>query len=59
MDRNKRTRSGLLLRAGLTILAMLGSGACTLAQSAHQSPADVEKQVEALLSKMTVEEKIR
>jgi beta-glucosidase len=58
MDEIKRACSRLLLRAGLTILAVLGSAAWTMAQSAHQSPGEVEKRVEALLSKMTLEEKI-
>jgi beta-glucosidase len=58
MDRNKRARSGLLLRAGLIALAMLGSATWTMPQSVHQSPAEAEKRVEELLSKMTVEEKI-
>jgi beta-glucosidase len=58
MNQKKRTRFESLLRAGLAILAMFASAAGTMAQSVHQSPAEVEKRVEALLSKMTVEEKI-
>jgi beta-glucosidase len=58
MDRNKRTPSGFLFCATLTILAVLVSATGNQAQSAHPSPADVEKRVEALLSKMNVEEKI-
>lgn len=58
MDGSKRVRCGFPLRAGLTVLALLCSAAWTMAQSMHQSPAEVEKRVEALLGKMTVEEKI-
>lgn len=58
MDRNKRLRCGLLLRTGMAILAVLGSAGGTLAQAVHPSAAEVEKRVEALLGKMTVEEKI-
>lgn len=58
MHRNKRVRFGLLSRASLAVLAVLGSATWTLPQSAHQSPTEVEKRVEALLSKMSVEEKI-
>jgi len=54
----KRVRFGSLMRAGLAVLAMLGSVAWALAQSVRQSPAEVEKRVQALLSKMTPEEKI-
>jgi hypothetical protein len=46
------------LRAGLTILVLLGSTAWTMAQCVHQPPAEVEKRAEALLGKMTLEEKI-
>jgi beta-glucosidase len=58
MDRNKRTRCAVLLRTGLTILAVLGPAAWTTAQNTDQSPAEVERRVESLLSKMTLEEKI-
>jgi beta-glucosidase len=58
MNRNERTHLGPFVRAGLTVLAILFCAAWTLSQSVHQSPADVEKRVEALLGKMTVEEKI-
>ena len=58
MDPNKRTRYAVLLPAGLTILAVLCSAAWTTAQGRHQPPAEVEKRAEALLSKMTLEEKI-
>ena len=58
MNRNKRTRSGLLLRASMIILVMLCSAVWTIAQSMHQSSTEVERRVEALLGKMTLEEKI-
>jgi beta-glucosidase len=58
MDRNRHTRSGLLLLIRLTILSVVGSAAVMLAQSVHQPPAEVEKRVDALLGKMTLEEKI-
>jgi len=58
MNRNERTHLGPFVRAGLTVFAILFCAAWALSQSVHQSPADVEKRVEALLGKMTVEEKI-
>jgi len=58
MNAVKQVRFGSPLRVGLAILAMLGSVAWALAQSVRQSSAEVEKRVEALLSKMTPEEKI-
>ena len=58
MNRNKCTRSGLLLRASLIIFVMLCSAVWTVAQSMHQSSAEVERRVEALLGNMTLEEKI-
>jgi beta-glucosidase len=58
MNRNKRARNGLMLRASLMVFAVLGAVAWCAAQSGHQSPVEVEKRVESLLSKMTVEEKI-
>jgi beta-glucosidase len=58
MNRNKRPRYRLMLRAGLALLAVLGAAAWNMAQSGPQSPAEVEKRVEALLGKLTVEEKI-
>ena len=58
MHRNKPVCFGLLLRASLAVLAVLCSATCTMPQGAHQPLAEVEKRVEALLSKMTVEEKI-
>ena len=58
MNRNKRTRSGSLLRPSLIILVMLCSAVWTMAQSVHQSSTEVERRVEALLGKMTLEEKI-
>jgi beta-glucosidase len=58
MHVTKRPRFGLLLRAGLAFLAALSSATWTVAQGQHQSFEEVEKRVEALLSKMTVQEKI-
>ncbi|GAC1625478.1 MAG: glycoside hydrolase family 3 C-terminal domain-containing protein [Candidatus Acidiferrum sp.] len=58
MDRNMRLRYRLILRAALTVLAALGATEWSEAQSVHAPPAEVEKRVEALLSKMTVEEKV-
>lgn len=57
MDWNKRTRYGLFLCAGLTLLA-LHITVRTFAQDQQQSSVEVEKRVEALLGKMTSEEKI-
>lgn len=58
MNGDKRIRRGLRLRAGLAVFALLGSVAWALAQSVHPAPSEVEKRVEALLNKMSVEEKI-
>ncbi len=55
---NKRTPYAVLLSATLTMLAVLGSAAWRAAQSVHQTPADVESRVEALLGRMTLDEKI-
>jgi beta-glucosidase len=57
LERNKRTCSAFLLGAALTTLAILVSPTGSPAQTA-QSSADVEKRVEVLLSKMTIEDKI-
>ena len=48
----------LLRRGSLVFLAMLIIAAPTMSQSQHLSSAEVEKRVEALLGKMTLEEKI-
>jgi len=58
MDPKRRIRNVSILRAVLTLFAFLGSAAWSIAQSGRPSPAEVGKRVEALLSKMTVEEKI-
>ncbi|MDP9339233.1 MAG: glycoside hydrolase family 3 C-terminal domain-containing protein [Acidobacteriota bacterium] len=48
----------LLCRGSLVFLAMLIIATPTTSQSQHLSSAEVEKRVEALLGKMTLEEKI-
>lgn len=58
MEWNRHTRAGLLLCAALTTSVLLLSATENLVQTAHPSAADVEKRVETLLNKMTVEEKI-
>jgi beta-glucosidase len=58
MDRMKRSLCELLWRSSLTFFALLPMGMSTSAQNQQQSPVEVEKRVEALLGKMTVEEKI-
>src|SRR5712692_40246 len=57
MDWKKGIRSGLM-RAGLTLFAVLSVSAWSVAQRGHESPAVVEMRVEALVGKMTVEEKM-
>jgi beta-glucosidase len=49
---------GLLCRGSLVFLAMLIIAALATSQRQHQSSAEVEKRVETLLGKMTLEEKI-
>ena len=48
----------LLCRGSLVFLAMLIIAAPAMAQSQHLSSAEMEKRVEALLGKMTLEEKV-
>ncbi len=57
MDWKKGIRYGLM-RAGLTLFAVLSVSAWSVAQRGHESPAVVEMRVEALVGKMTVEEKM-
>src|SRR5580704_1350677 len=58
MNRNERTHFGLLVRASMTVFAILCCAAWTLSQSVHPSSAEVERRAEALLNRMTIEEKI-
>ena len=58
MRSHERTRYGNLFLVVLIFFALVGVVLPSNAQSRHSSPAEVEKRVEALLSKMTLEEKI-
>jgi beta-glucosidase len=58
MTLHARNRRTLLFRIGPAFLAVLIMAAWNVAQGQNSTSAEVEKRVEALLGKMTLEEKI-
>jgi hypothetical protein len=58
MNLNARNCYRLLFRIGPAFLAVLIMAAWNVAQGQYSTGADVEKRAEALLGKMTLEEKI-
>ena len=58
MKPNERARCGFVTLAVVTLFALLSALVVSRAQAKHPSPAEVEKRVDALLGKMTVDEKI-
>jgi len=58
MKWNERARCKVLSHAVVVLFVLLIAAVESSAQSGHASPTEVEKRVEALLGKMTLEEKI-